>query len=102
MPGPTTADLALRRRAIGISLAVGVAMLGLKLGAYIATGSNAVLSDALESVVHVGAVFFAWWSVRWSSSTGSAGCLHGRSWSPTLAPVRARWTRRRSARVGFD
>ena len=41
------------RRAARISVAVGVLILALKVGAWLATGSTAVLSDAIESVVHV-------------------------------------------------
>lgn len=54
------------RRAMNLSLGVGVAMLGIKWYAYLRTGSTVILSDALESVVHQMAVVFAWWSLRWS------------------------------------
>ena len=47
------------RRAMQISLAVGFPMLTGKLLAYFLTGSAAILSDAVESVVHVIAVSFA-------------------------------------------
>ncbi len=40
-------------RAAGISLAAGVAILGLKVAAYTVTGSVALLSDAAESVVNI-------------------------------------------------
>lgn len=46
----------IRLRAARLSVAVGLAMLALKWAAYLLTGSTSVLSDALESVVHVGAV----------------------------------------------
>jgi cation diffusion facilitator family transporter len=54
-----------RRRAATLSLVVGVAVLGLKMTAWVLTGSATILSDALESVVHVVAtafmfVFFIW------------------------------------------
>ncbi len=49
----------LRRKAALLSLAVGVGMLIGKWAAYWLTGSNAILSDALESVVHVAATTFA-------------------------------------------
>jgi cation diffusion facilitator family transporter len=56
------------RLAMGLSLAVGVAMLAGKVGAYVLTGSAAILSDAAESVIHVVAVAFAafalWLSAR--------------------------------------
>lgn len=50
-----------------LSLAVGFLMLVLKVGAYVLTGSAAILGDAAESVVHVAAVMFA---------TFSLGLLH--------------------------
>ena len=50
-----------RWRAALLSLAVGLGMLVLKGGAYLYTGSLAVLSDAMESVVHVlGTAVMAW------------------------------------------
>jgi cation diffusion facilitator family transporter len=54
-------------RAMRLSLAVGFLMLVLKVGAYVLTGSAAILGDAAESVVHVAAVMFA---------TFSLGVLH--------------------------
>ncbi|MBE7495552.1 MAG: cation transporter [Verrucomicrobiaceae bacterium] len=50
-------------RAMRLSLAVGFLMLVLKVGAYVLTGSAAVLGDAAESVVHVAAVMFASFSL---------------------------------------
>ena len=44
------------RRAMQLSLAAGVLMLVGKVTAYALTGSAAILSDALESVIHVLAV----------------------------------------------
>jgi cation diffusion facilitator family transporter len=49
----------LRLRAILISLVVGTALLGVKYFAYWLTGSNAILSDAMESIVNVVAAAFA-------------------------------------------
>lgn len=46
------------------SLGLGIAMLAVKWGAYLVTGSVAVLSDALESVVHSVAVLLAWYALR--------------------------------------
>jgi len=46
-----------------LSLAVGVLMLVGKVSAYLLTGSAAILSDALESVIHVLAVAFAAFSL---------------------------------------
>lgn len=50
-------------RAMRLSLAVGYLMLVLKVGAYVFTGSAAILGDAAESVVHVAAVMFATFSL---------------------------------------
>jgi cation diffusion facilitator family transporter len=55
------------RFAMGLSLAFGVVMLAGKTGAYLVTGSAAILSDAAESVVHLVAVGFAAFSL-WLSS----------------------------------
>ncbi|TDU70756.1 cation diffusion facilitator family transporter [Prosthecobacter fusiformis] len=45
------------------SLIIGFVMLGLKMGAYLLTGSAAILGDAAESIVHVVAVIFAAYSL---------------------------------------
>jgi len=50
---------AVRLRAGLISLGVGTALLAMKYFAYLLTGSAAVLSDALESIVNVVAALFA-------------------------------------------
>jgi cation diffusion facilitator family transporter len=46
-----------------LSLIAGFVMLVLKVGAYVLTGSAAILGDAAESVVHVAAVMFAAYSL---------------------------------------
>jgi cation diffusion facilitator family transporter len=56
-------DLSLRRRAATISIVVGVSLLLIKFGAYFLTGSAAVLSDALESIINVVASSFAFLSI---------------------------------------
>jgi cation diffusion facilitator family transporter len=48
-----------RLRAAVVSLLVSVVLLGAKYQAYLLTGSTAVLSDALESIVNVAAAAFA-------------------------------------------
>ncbi|WMS41470.1 cation diffusion facilitator family transporter [Acuticoccus sp. MNP-M23] len=48
------------------SIAVGIAVLGIKFAAWGLTGSVALLSDALESVVNVGAAIAALFAVRLS------------------------------------
>jgi cation diffusion facilitator family transporter len=56
-------DAAIRLRAAWISLIVGIGMIGAKWTAYMMTGSHAILSDALESIVHLAATAFALLSV---------------------------------------
>src|SRR4051812_16117889 len=51
------------RRAALVSLAVGVALMAVKFAAYFVTGSAAIFSDALESIVNVLASGFAVYSV---------------------------------------
>jgi len=59
-PSVSTADDArIRLRAGSISLLVAVALLAAKYAAYRLTGSTAILSDALESIVNVAAAVFA-------------------------------------------
>jgi cation diffusion facilitator family transporter len=53
-----------RRRAANASLICGIAIFVAKLAAWALTGSNAVLSDALESVVNVVASLFALFAIR--------------------------------------
>jgi cation diffusion facilitator family transporter len=60
-----------------LSLAVGVLMLAGKLGAYLATGSTAILSDAAESVIHVAAVSFAAFSLALSMRPADRRFLYG-------------------------
>lgn len=61
-------DHRLRFRAALLSLLIGLVMLGLKMGAFLLTGSATILSDALESVVHVAAVGFMFWCFRFASA----------------------------------
>jgi cation diffusion facilitator family transporter len=53
----------LRRKAALISFSVGVVMFIMKTGAYFLTNSAAILSDAMESVVHVIATGMALYSI---------------------------------------
>ncbi len=55
------------RLAMRLSLWVGMVMLGGKVTAYLLTGSAAILSDALESIIHVVAVAFAAFSLGLST-----------------------------------
>ncbi|MBK9250187.1 MAG: cation transporter [Ignavibacteria bacterium] len=52
------------KTAMNISLGVGILMLGLKWYAYWFTGSVAIFSDAMETIVHIAAVAFASYSLR--------------------------------------
>jgi len=56
----------LLRRAAYLSFVIGILMLLIKVGAYLITGSAAILSDAAESIVHVLAVSFVVFSMRLS------------------------------------
>lgn len=60
-------ELHIKKRAALISLVIGFLMFFGKTGAYFLTGSAAVLSDALESVVHIIATSFAFYSLIASS-----------------------------------
>lgn len=63
--------------AMRLSLAVGLLMLAGKVGAYVITGSTAILADAAESVVHVLAVAFAAFSLRLSMKPAAPDFLYG-------------------------
>jgi cation diffusion facilitator family transporter len=65
--------------AMTLSLVIGFVMFALKMGAYALTGSAAILSDAAESVVHVVAVCFAFYSLRLTYKPADAGHLYGHS-----------------------
>ncbi len=67
----------LQFRAALLSLVTGFVMLGLKMGAYVLTGSATILSDALESVVHVAAVSFMFWCFRFASAPPDAEHPYG-------------------------
>jgi cation diffusion facilitator family transporter len=73
------ADRRAMRFAINLSLGVGLLMFFMKTGAYVLTGSAAILSDAAESVVHVAAVAFAAYSLRLSYRPADEDHLYGHS-----------------------
>lgn len=54
---------ALKKKAASISLAIGILMFAGKISAYIITNSSAILSDALESIVHIMATAFVFYSL---------------------------------------
>lgn len=70
-------DMRQARFAMGLSLSVGVLMLLGKTGAYLVTGSAAILSDAIESVIHVVAVGFAAFSLWLSARPADQRFLYG-------------------------
>lgn len=63
--------------AMNLSLFAGLLMFVMKVGAYLLTGSAAILSDASESVVHVAAVIFATYSLRLSYRPADKDHLYG-------------------------
>lgn len=60
-------NIKLKKNVALLSLLVGFLMFIGKIGAYIITGSAAVLSDALESIVHIAATGFAFYSLHLST-----------------------------------
>lgn len=58
-----TTAIRLKKKAALISLIIGFIMFAGKMGAYLMTHSAAILSDALESVVHIIATSFAFYSL---------------------------------------
>jgi len=66
-----------RVRAGLVSLVVGTVLLGLKFWAYHLTGSSAVLSDALESIVNVVAALFALGAILFAAQPADANHPYG-------------------------
>ncbi len=56
-------DIKLRKNAATISLSIGLFMFAIKMFAFVITGSSAILSDAIESIVHIVATGFAFYSL---------------------------------------
>jgi cation diffusion facilitator family transporter len=67
----------LRKQAALISVGVGVGMLALKTTAYFLTHSAAILSDALESIVHVFATSMALYSIIVSNRPADESHTYG-------------------------
>lgn len=59
------------------SIPVALGVMGLKYVAYAMTGSVALFSDALESIVNVIAALAAWWAIRVSHMPADEGHPHG-------------------------
>ncbi len=70
-------NLALKKKAIFISLFFGVLMLVIKIAAYLITGSSAIFSDAAESVVHIFATAMAVYSILLSAKPPDESHLYG-------------------------
>lgn len=66
-----------RRTAIAVSIGVAVLMLVAKLAAYFITGSTAIFSDAMESVVHLLATAFVGFSLWYSIQPADTGHPYG-------------------------
>lgn len=64
-------------RAMGVSVFIGLLMVGLKAAAFGLTRSAAILGDAAESVVHVAAVLFAAYSLYLSNKPADRDHLYG-------------------------
>lgn len=60
-----------------VAVGVGLLLFVIKFAAWIITGSNAILSDALESVINVLAGGFALFSIYYASRPKDAGHLYG-------------------------
>lgn len=75
-----------KRIALG-SIAVGAAVLGLKYLAYRLTGSVALLSDALESIVNVAAAIAAFIAVSYSAKPADANHPYGHHKAEYLSSV---------------
>jgi cation diffusion facilitator family transporter len=62
---------------MSLSLAVGTLMLLIKVVAFLLTGSAAILGDAAESVVHMAAVGFAFYSLQLSRKPADRDHMYG-------------------------
>ena len=76
-PGQSESDRKTMSLAMNLSLGIGLLMLFMKVGAYLLTGSTAILSDAAESLVHTAAVIFAAYSLRLSYRPADRDHLYG-------------------------
>ncbi len=79
MQAPTNENLnfALKKRAALLSLIIGLLIFGVKIIAYLLTGSSAIFSDAAESVVHIMATAMALYSIILSSKPADESHLYG-------------------------
>jgi cation diffusion facilitator family transporter len=70
-------DEALLRRAMSLSLGIGLFLFLVKFGAFWITGSAAIFADAAESAIHIVAVGFAYFSLRLSQKPADEGHPYG-------------------------
>lgn len=70
-------DEALLRRAMTLSLGIGLILFLVKFGAFRITGSTAIFADAAESAIHIVAVGFAFFSLRLSQKPADADHPYG-------------------------
>lgn len=75
--GGWDADQAARMRAGVMSLVIGSGLLGIKFLAYSMTGSSAIFSDALESIVNVVAAIFALGSLSFAGKPADSDHPYG-------------------------
>ncbi len=73
----TSKNNLLKKKAVLLSLTVGIFMFLAKIGAYYITGSTAIFSDAAESVVHVAATMMALYSIYLSIKPADESHLYG-------------------------
>jgi cation diffusion facilitator family transporter len=64
-------------RLILLSFVASIFLTGIKFSAYYITGSNAILSDALESIINVFASGFAWYSIQLSAQPKDSNHPYG-------------------------
>ena len=53
-----------QKQVIKVSIGIGVGLMLIKFSAFLITGSNAILTDAMESIVNVVASGFAFYSIH--------------------------------------
>lgn len=90
-PGPVAAHNSLRMQTTGriaaISVGVGIAVLGLKMIAWLITGSVALYSDALESIVNVAGSVAALAAIAYSARPADANHPYGHHKAEYLSVV---------------
>lgn len=67
----------IRKKSAIVSLLVGFAMLTGKMGAYFLTNSAAIFSDALESVIHIGATAMVLFAIIMAAKPADRNHLYG-------------------------